>query len=119
LLVDLLGARFAHAIEPGDIERFSRDIKSTLNPTSRAIVLRSVQRCFNWGVERRLIPPHKLGRIRKPLRRDRFLSDQEFQSLLQLIPVPEPASLAMLFIDMIALGRYRFSRSSQIRRRPS
>jgi integrase len=44
-----------------------------------------VQRCFNWGVERRLIPPHNLGRIPKPQprRRDRFLTDAKFQALLR------------------------------------
>jgi hypothetical protein len=53
--VDLFGARLAHTIEPLDIERFSVDLKRTLNETSRAIVLRAVQRCFNWGVETRRI----------------------------------------------------------------
>ncbi len=83
--VDLFGKHLAHTIEPTDIQRFSTSLKSTLNETSRAIVLRSVQRCFNWGVEHRLIPPHKLGRIRKPQsrRRDRFVTDEEFQALLR------------------------------------
>ena len=84
-LVDVHGEKFAHVVEPLDIAKFSREIQSTLNPTSQAIVLRVVQRCFNWGVENRLIPPHKLGRIRKPqsLRRERYLTDEEFQLLLR------------------------------------
>lgn len=84
-LVDVHGLKPAHTIEPLDIAKFAREIQSTLNPTSQAIVLRVVQRCFNWGAENRLIPPHKLGRIRKPrsLRRDRFLTDAEFQLLLR------------------------------------
>ena len=85
-LVDQFGDRLAHTLEPMDIKRFTRHIKQAgLNPTSQAIVLRSIQRCFNWGVEEAMIPPHKLGRIRKPtpLQRDRFLEDKEFQSMLR------------------------------------
>jgi site-specific recombinase XerD len=83
--VDLFAARAAHTIGPQDVSQFARGIKKFLNPTSQAIVLRSVERCFNWGVESRLIPSHKLGRIRKPraLRRDRYLNDEEFQALLR------------------------------------
>lgn len=84
-LSDALGARLAHTIRPDDIASFSQGLKKSLNDTSRAIVLRTVQRCFNWGVETQLIPPHKLGRIRKPRPRlrDRFLTDQEFAALLR------------------------------------
>jgi integrase len=84
-LTDALAPRPAHTIEPLDIQRFSNGLKTSLNDTSRAIVLRVVQRCFNWGVEARLIPPHQLGRIRKPrsLSRDRFLTDAEFQAVLR------------------------------------
>lgn len=84
-LSDEFGPRLAHTIEPLDIQRFSKALKTSLNDTSRAIVLRVVQRCFNWGVEVRLIPPHQLGRIRKPRpnSRDRFLTDKEFQALLR------------------------------------
>lgn len=44
-----------------------------------------MQRCFNWGVEFQLIPPHSLGRIRKPQpnTRDRYLTDDEFQAVLR------------------------------------
>jgi hypothetical protein len=81
--VDDFAARAAHTIEPQDISSFARRLKNSLNPTSQAIVLRTIERCFNWGVEKRLIPPHKLGRIRKPrsLQRDRYLTDEEFQML--------------------------------------
>lgn len=84
-LVDVHGERQAHVLEPLDIAKFAREIKKTLNPTSQAIVLRVVQRCFNWAVENRLIPAHKLGRIRKPRsnRRERYLTDEEFQQLLR------------------------------------
>jgi integrase len=84
-LVDVHGDKHAHVVEPLDIAKFLREIQKTLNPTSQAIVLRVVQRCFNWGVENRLIPNHKLGRIRKPrsLRRERYLTDEEFQLLLR------------------------------------
>jgi integrase len=83
--VDDFAARAAHSIEPSDMSKFARGLKNSLNPTSQAIVLRTVERCFNWGVENRLIPPHKLGRIRKPrsLQRDRYLTDEEFQALLR------------------------------------
>jgi integrase/recombinase XerC len=82
--VDEFGNRAAHSIEPLDIAKFARGLKS-LGPTTQGIVLRSVQRCFNWGTENRLIPPHKLGRIRKPrsLRRERYLTDEEFRVLLR------------------------------------
>ena len=84
-LVDALGTRPAHSIKPDDIAGFSRSLKKTLNDTSRAIVLRSVQRCFNWGTETRLIPQHELGKIRKPRPkfRERFVTDDEFQTLLR------------------------------------
>ncbi len=52
--VDLFGDRLAHTLEPLDIQRFALELKRKLNDTSRAIVLRSVQRCFNWGVESRV-----------------------------------------------------------------
>ena len=83
-LSDEFGLTAAHKIEPLDIQRFSKGLKTSLNDTSRAIVLRVVQRCFNWGAEARLIPPHQLGRIRKPRpnSRDRYLTDKEFQALL-------------------------------------
>jgi hypothetical protein len=83
--VNLFGPRPAHTIEPLDVNRFSIALKKTLNDTSRGIVLRSVMRCFNWGVQIRLIPPHRLGAVRKPQSRDRdrFLSDEEFRQLLQ------------------------------------
>jgi site-specific recombinase XerD len=84
-LTDVFAPRKAHTIEPLDIQRFSKGLKTALNDTSRAIVLRVVQRCFNWGAEMRLIPAHQLGRIRKPRAksRDRFLTNDEFQSLLR------------------------------------
>jgi integrase len=82
--VDGFGDRAAHSIEPPDIAKFARSLTS-VGPTTQAIVLRSVQRCFNWGVEYRLIPPHKLGRIRKPQarRRERYFTDEEFRMLLR------------------------------------
>jgi hypothetical protein len=83
--VDLFGTRLAHTIEPLDVQRFSVSLKKSLGDTSRAILLRALQRCFNWGVEHRLIPPHQLGRIRKPRGRvrDRYITDVEFRSLLR------------------------------------
>lgn len=83
--INLFGTRSAHTIEPLDFAKFSTDLKRTLGDTSRAILLRSMQRCFNWGVESRLIPPHQLGRIRKPRpkNRDRFLTDTELQAMLR------------------------------------
>src|SRR5207237_864928 len=50
---DAFGTRAAHTIGPQDIQRFSSLLKNGLNDTTRAIVLRSIQRCFNWGVESR------------------------------------------------------------------
>ncbi len=84
-LVDHLGGRAAHTIESVDILGFSKLLTNALNATTQAIVLRCVQRCFNWGVEARLIPPHRLGRMRKPRSktRDRYLTDTEFQTLLR------------------------------------
>jgi integrase len=83
--VDLFGTRLAHTIEPLDVQRFSVALKTSLSDTSRTIVLRAIQRCFNWGAEHRLIPPHQLGRIRKPRARvrDRYVTDVEFRSLLR------------------------------------
>jgi len=84
-LIEHLGERDAHSILGADIAAFSRSLKRTLNDTSRAIVLRSVQRCFNWGVEAGEIPAHRLGRIHKPRSstRDRFVTDEEFRALLR------------------------------------
>jgi integrase len=84
-LVDALGGRLAHTLRPDDIAEFSLAMQPRLNETSRAIVLRTIQRCFNWGVETRLIPPHELGRIRKPRPRlrERFVTDIEFQAILR------------------------------------
>ena len=83
--VDKCGERAAHSIEPFDITSFSKHLKSSLGDSTRGLVLRSIRRCFNWGVEHRLIPPHQLGRIRIPQhnRRDRFVTDDEFQQLLR------------------------------------
>jgi integrase len=101
--VEMFGTRLAHTIEPLDISRFAASLKTVprakpatddgatpnrrrpLNDTSRGIVLRPIQRCFNWGVEMRLIPPHNLGRIRKPPGnvRDRYVTDEEFQLILR------------------------------------
>lgn len=84
-LVDELGGRTAHTICPEDISSFTRTLRRTLGDTSVAMILRTVQRCFNWGVEERIIPPHDLGRIRKPrsVARQRLVSDDEFRSLLR------------------------------------
>ena len=83
--VGVYAGRAAHTMQPQDIAKFARDLSVSLNATSQAIVLRTIERCFNWAAESRLIPPHKLGRIRKPqpLRRDRYLTDEEFQLLLR------------------------------------
>lgn len=51
--VDVFAARAAHTIEPQDISKFARGLKNSLNATSQAIVLRTIERCFNWGVENR------------------------------------------------------------------
>jgi integrase len=85
MFVDEFGARPAHTIKPNDVRRFTLSLEQRLNPTTQGIVLRSVQRCFNWGVEEQIIPPHTLGRIRKPaaVRRDRFVTDEEFQAMLR------------------------------------
>jgi integrase len=82
--VGTLGVRAAHTIRPQDIAHFRRSLER-LGPTSQAIVLRSIQRCFNWGVEENLIPEHKLGRVRKPraLKRERYLTDDEFRVLIR------------------------------------
>lgn len=83
--VDEFGKRDAHTIEPLDITQFSAKLKRSLGDSTRGIILRSVRRCFNWGVEHRLIPPHQLGRIRIPQSksRDRFVTDNEFQTMLR------------------------------------
>jgi integrase/recombinase XerD len=83
--IDQFGLRAAHTIKPADIRKFSLLLEKRLNATSQAIVLRSVQRCFNWGVEEQVIPAHEIGRVRKPAgnRRDRFVTDEEFQAMLR------------------------------------
>lgn len=84
-LVDHLGSRLAHTLKPSDIRRFHIAISKQLNETSQGIVLRSLLRCFNWGVGEELIPNHSLGKIRKPRgnRRDRYLTDEEFRLMLR------------------------------------
>jgi integrase len=85
MFVDEYGALAAHTIRPLHIRNFTITLEKRLNPTSQGIALRSVQRCFNWGVEQQVIPPHTLGKIRKPaaIRRDRYLTDEEFQAMLR------------------------------------
>jgi hypothetical protein len=85
MLVDDFGTRAAHTMRPADIRRFSLTLQKRLGPTTQAIVLRSIQRAFNWAVEEQIIPPHSLGRIRKPRgnRRDRFVTDEEFQTICE------------------------------------
>ena len=60
-------------------------LKESYSDTTRSIMLRSVVRCFNRGVESDLIPPHGWRRIRFPQahRRERDLSDDEFRKLLR------------------------------------
>ncbi len=85
-LVDHYGTQMAHTIRGHHLEIFSRKLKATLNPTSRAIVLRAIVRCFNWGIEQEFLPQEcKLGRVRKPQAkvRERFLTDEEFQAILR------------------------------------
>ena len=83
--VDFCGSNEAHRITPLDVQKFSVALKQTLNETSRVIVLHTVQRCFNWGEQVGLIPPHNLKHIRKPQpkRRDRYLTDDEFARILR------------------------------------
>ncbi len=85
MFVDEYGALPAHTIKPLHVRHFTIALEKRLNSTTQGIVLRSVQRCFNWGVEEQIIPPHSLGRIRKPtsVRRDRYLTDKEFQAMLR------------------------------------
>ena len=84
-LVDHLGSRQAHTIKPSDIRLFRLKLAKRLNETTQGIVLRSILRCFNWGVSEELIPKHALSQIRKPRgnRRDRYLDDDEFQLMLR------------------------------------
>ncbi|MCA9124253.1 MAG: tyrosine-type recombinase/integrase [Planctomycetaceae bacterium] len=83
--VDEFGERDAHSLEPLDITRFSAALKRSVGDSTRGLILRSIRRCVNWGVEHRLIPPHRLGRIRIPQAktRDRFVTDDEFQTMLR------------------------------------
>jgi integrase len=83
--VDQLGRRMAHTITPTDISSFGNSLKKSLNTATLGMVLRSIRRCFNWGVEQRLIPPHRLGSFRIPrsMPRDRYVTDDEFRSLLR------------------------------------
>lgn len=83
--VDHFGKQLAHTVTTLTLDQFQKKLKPKLGSTSRSIVLRSVVRCFNWGVERKLIPPHQWQQIHYPKsqRRDRYLTDVEFQSLLR------------------------------------
>lgn len=116
--VDLFGDRLAHTLEPLDIQRFSLELKRTLNDTSRAIVLRSVQRCFNWGVESRLIPPHHLGRIRKPKSRtrDRYLADDEFQKILRATNPRDARRIGAPFRRLLLAMDWTLCRPSELAR---
>lgn len=114
--VDLFGGRAAHTIEPLDVNRFSIGLKETLNDTSRGIVLRSVMRCFNWGVEMRLIPPHRLGTIRKPQsrERDRFLSDEEFRQLLRATNADNGPRSGAVFRRFLLAMEWTFCRPGEL-----
>ena len=114
--VNLFGPRLAHTIEPLDIERFSKALKTSLNDTSRGIVLRSVQRCFNWGVEMRLIPPHRLGKIRKPQsrERDRFLTDEEFRQLLRATNPENGSRSGAVFRRFLFAMEWTFCRPGEL-----
>jgi len=85
MFVDQYADRAAHGIRPLDIRRFTQWMDQSLSETTQGIVLRSLLRCFNWGVAEELIPQHSLSKIRKPtgVRRDRYLSDEEFRQLLR------------------------------------
>lgn len=84
-LVDELGERAAHTVRPVDIRRFIQAMDKRLSSTTQGIVLRSILRCFNWGVAEEIIPSHSLSKIRKPtgVRRDRYLTDEEFRRMLR------------------------------------
>jgi integrase len=116
--VNLFGPRLAHLIEPLDVNRFSIALKDTLNDTSRAIVLRSVLRCFNWGVEMRLIPPHRLATIRKPQsrERDRFLSDEEFRQLLRATNAENGSRSGAVFRRFLFSMEWTFCRPGELAR---
>jgi integrase len=116
--VDLFGSRLAHTIEPLDINRFAIALKKSLGDTSRAIVLRSVQRCFNWGVEVRLIPAHRLGKIRKPQPkdRDRFLTDDEFRQLLRATNALNGRRSGAPFRRFLFAMEWTFCRSGELTR---
>jgi hypothetical protein len=96
MFVDEYGALPAHTIKPLQIRHFTISLEKRLNSTTQGIVLRSVQRCFNWGVEEQIIPPHSLGRIRKPtsVRRDRYLMVCVSGSLLLVRKWPHVAARA-------------------------
>jgi integrase len=116
--VNLFGPRLAHTIEPLDVNRFSIALKVTLNDSSRGIVLRSVLRCFNWGVEMRLIPPHRLATIRKPQarERDRFLSDDEFRQLLRATNAENGSRSGAVFRRFLFAMEWTFCRPGEVSR---
>ncbi len=83
--VDQFARRLAHGITTQDLGSFLSKLKPRLGDTSRGIVLRSVVRCFNWGAEQELIPPLRWKKIHYPKskRRDRYLTNKEFQAMLR------------------------------------
>ena len=83
--IDHFAERFAHTITTQDLSQFLNKLKPKLGDTSRGIVLRSVVRCFHWGAEQDLIPPIRWKKIHFPKskRRDRYLTDSEFQAMLR------------------------------------
>jgi len=119
LLVDRLGTRKAHQLKRADITAFTRKIKAAgLNETSQAIVLRSVQRCFNWGVEEGHIPKHDLGRIPKPTprTRDRYLTNDEFQAMLRATNPRDSRRTGAPFRRLILAMDWTFTRPGELAR---
>lgn len=114
--VNLFGPRPAHTIEPLDVDRFSIGLKKTLNDSSRGIVLRSVLRCFNWGVQMRLIPAHRLSTIRKPQsrERDRFLTDGEFRQLLRATNADKGGRSGAVFRRFLFAMEWTFCRPGEL-----
>lgn len=84
--IDAYAGLKACAITPHHVDRWSGELaRRGWGETSVAMAIETVLACWNWAVRKGLLPSHQLKNAEKPQKRQRtrFLTDDEFQSLLR------------------------------------
>ncbi len=76
----------AHAVRAHDVDTWIAALrKQGLSETTLGLCVESLLACWNWAVRKGVLPRHDLRNVEKPTkrRRERFLTDDEFQRLLR------------------------------------